>query len=63
MKKGCGSLVRGENGVDFNIWEGGRMEGFAEALLLHAKAMLLRAEAMLLYPKSIASIWGLNDRQ
>ena len=62
-KRGCGSLVGGENGVDFNIWEGGRKEGFAEALLLHVKALLLALKALLLYPKSIAFIWGLNDRQ
>ncbi len=55
--------MKGENGVDFNIWEGGRMEGFAEALLLHVKALLLALKALLLYPKSIAFIWGLNDRQ
>ena len=55
--------MRGENGVDFNIWEGGRKEGFAEALLLHVKALLLALKALLLYPKSIAFICGLNDRQ
>ena len=55
--------MRSENGVDFNIWEGGRMEGFAEALLLHAEALLLHVKSIASARRSIAFIWGLNNRR